>query len=47
MSTIGGKEEKSIPFVLHHFRIASLQRLIILDYTPQCSQDVTLLGTKG
>ena len=47
MSTIGGKDEKLIPFDLHHFRMASLQRFIILDYTPQCSQDVTLLGTKG
>jgi hypothetical protein len=44
---MGGKLEKSIPFDLHHFRIASLHRLIIRDCTPQCSQDVTLLGTKG
>ena len=47
MSTIGSKDEKSIPFNLHYFCMASLQRFIILDYTPQCSQDVTLLGTKG
>ena len=47
ISIVGGKDEKAIPFDLHHFRMASLQRFIILDYTPQCSQEVTLLGTKG
>ena len=44
---MGGKVEKSMPFDLHHFLMASRQRFSILAYYPQCYHDVALLGTKG
>jgi hypothetical protein len=44
---MGGREAKSIPRCLHHFRMASLQRLMALHWKPQCNHEVALLGTNG
>ena len=39
--------EKSMPFALHHFLMASRHLFTILAYIPQCCHDVAGRGTTG